>query len=115
MNNKVQKYREELEKIEVKMTALKERGKVLEQKIREEETLEIYALMRSENLTMSELVALAHSRKEDRSFPYVMDKQTDIAAAEADHEQYAAMGQDTGEKRQAYMDDEDEEDDDYDE
>jgi hypothetical protein len=86
MNNKIQKYRDELEKIDAKMAALKERGKALEQKIREAETLEICALMRSENLTMSELISLARSKKENQGLPFIMDKQADEADADIERD-----------------------------
>ena len=112
MNNKVQKYREELEKIETKITALKERGKALEQKIREAETLEICALMRSENLSMSELIALARSRTDNREVSDILGNQADAADTDADDERYTAMDQGTDAKRRAYTDDEDEEDED---
>ena len=109
MDNKVQKYREELEKNEAKMSALKERGKMLEQKIREAETIEICALMRSENISMAELVALARSRKEGQGFPSIMDRQADATDEEADRERDTAMDQDTYAKRKEYMEDEDDE------
>ena len=112
MNNKVQKYREELEKIETKITALKERGKALEQKIREAETLEICALMRSENLSMSELITLARSRSKHREVSDILDKQTDVADTDADYDRYAAMDQDADTKRKAYMENDEEEDED---
>lgn len=110
MNNKIQKYREELEKIEAKVTALKERGKALEQKIREAETLEICALMRNENLSMSELIALARSRTENREVSDILGNQAD--AADADDDRYTAMDQDADTKRRQYEEDEDEEDED---
>ncbi len=112
MDNKVQKYREELEKNEAKMSALKERGKMLEQKIREAESIEICALMRSENISMAELVALARSRKEGQVFPSIMDRQADATDEDTDKEQDIAMDQDTYVKRKEYMDDEEEEDED---
>ena len=112
MNNKAQKYHAELEKIEAKMTALKERGKALEQKIREVETLEICALMRSEGITLNELAALARSRKENHELPIVPDTQTNVADEEAD-EQEAAENDDAASRRKEYWEeDEDDEDDD---
>lgn len=110
MNKKVQKYREELEKIETKMTALKERGKTLEAKIREEETLEITALMRSEGLTMSELIALARSRKENQGFPSFDEKSADVADEEAEDEHGTGMDGNADSQRDEYMEDEDDED-----
>jgi len=112
MNNKTQKYREELERIEIKMTALKERGKALEQKIREAETLEICALMRSENLSMDELVALARSRKENQGLPQFADKPAMMPEEETDGQE--PIGNDitaTAKQKEYWEEDEDDEDD----
>jgi hypothetical protein len=112
MNNKTQKLRDELEKIEIKMTALKERGKTLEQKIREAETLEICALMRSENLSMDELVALARSRKENQGLPQFTDRPEKMPEEEADGQE--SMGNETtatAKQKEYWEEDEDDEDD----
>jgi hypothetical protein len=105
MNNKIQKYREELEKIEAKMTVLKERGKALELKIKEAETLEICALMQSENLTMNELIALARSRKDGQGPSFIADRQ-------ADGDQEKPGDDEAAPKRKDYTE-EDEDDEDY--
>ena len=105
-NSKIQKFQEELERNEGKITALKERNRELEQKIREAETMEIFALMRSEGLSMDDLVALARSRKENSGLPSFSGKLPDAADGEADD--------DTDYRRKEYGEDEDDEDE-YDE
>lgn len=65
MSIKIQKLREEREKNETKMTALRERNRELERKIAEEEGLELRALMRNEKINMDELVSLLRARKEN--------------------------------------------------
>jgi len=110
MKNKVQKYQEELDKNGAKIAALKERNRELEQKIREEETLEICALMRSEKLTMEDLVALARSRKENQGLPSFTGRQADAADDTPDDERSTAAYDDTDDRRE---DDTEDEDDDY--
>ena len=115
MINKVQKYQEELEKNGTKMAALKERSRELEQKIREAETLEIYALMRSEKLTMEDLITLARSRKENQGLPSFTSGQGDVTDDapdntlndEADVARRTAAYDDTDDRREHDMEDED--------
>lgn len=111
-NSKIQKFQEELEKNEAKMAALKGRGRELEQKIREAETLEIFALMRNEKLTMDDLLVLARSRKENDELPSFADKQSDVTSVEADDDAMTAMDAGTGYRRDQYKEDEDDEDED---
>ena len=85
MNNKVEKYHKELESNEVKLTALKERNRELEQKIREAETMEIFSLMRINKITKDELVALVLSKKENQGLPSFSDRQADSEADALDH------------------------------
>jgi hypothetical protein len=77
MNSKTQKFRDEMDKNELKITALKERNRELERKIMEVENLEIRALMRSESITLSELVSLARSKKDNNGLPAFAEKQAD--------------------------------------
>lgn len=65
MNNKIQKYRDERDRNEAKMAAIKERNRELERKIAEEEGIEIRAVMRSENFNLDELIALLRSAKQN--------------------------------------------------
>jgi len=111
MKNKVQKYQEELEKNEAKMTALKERGRELEQKIREAETLEICALMRSEKLTVEDLIVLARSRKENQGLPSFAGSLADEPDDETDDERRPTAYDDKDDRRED--DTEEDEDDDY--
>ena len=112
MNNKTQKFREELEKVNEKIAALKERGKALEQKIRDAEVTEIYALLNSGGLSKEDLIALARAKKEGQTLPYLMGRQAEGSDAEADDDQDAAMKQDTDTMRRAYIDDDEEDEDD---
>ena len=53
MYTKLEKYTEERRKILSRIAALEERRKALDAKIMEAENLEIRAMMRSENLSLS--------------------------------------------------------------
>lgn len=66
MNSKLEKYTEERDKIVEKIAALDARRKALENKIMEVENLEIRALMRSEKLSLSELMDLVRSMQENQ-------------------------------------------------
>ena len=107
MNNKVQKYQEELEKNGARIAALKERNRELEQKIREAETMEIFALMRSEKITKEELIALARSRKENHGLPMFPDRQANTMDDTPDGERRTAAYDDTNDRRDDDMEDED--------
>lgn len=61
MDNKTQRYRDERERNLEKIAALKSRNDALDRKIMETENLEIRAVMRSENITLEELIAFARS------------------------------------------------------
>jgi len=85
MNNKIEKYHKELENNEVKLTALKERNRELEQKIREAETMEIFSLMRTNKISKDELVALLLSKKENQGLPSFLDRQAESVVDAPDH------------------------------
>ena len=70
MQNKLLKYTEERNKIAARMAALEGRRKALEAKIMEAENLEIRAMMRSENLSLSELMELVRTMQEKHRIPY---------------------------------------------
>ncbi|MEG0767451.1 MAG: DUF4315 family protein, partial [Clostridia bacterium] len=72
MNSKLEKYTEERDKIVAKMSVLDERRKVLDGKIMEAENLEIRAMMRSENLSLPELMELMRSMQEQHRAPYAV-------------------------------------------
>ena len=74
MNNKIQKYREEHEKNAGNIARLQERNKTLDRKIMEEENLEIRAAMRSENITITELMAYVRSMREPQRPSYQRDE-----------------------------------------
>lgn len=61
MDNKTQRYRDERERNLEKIAALKSRNDALDRKIMETENLEIRAVMRSENITLEELISFARS------------------------------------------------------
>lgn len=100
MATKIQKYLEEREKNAAKIALLKERNGELDRKIVEIESLEIRTLLRSENITLDELIALARSRKEGNVPTYPAD------------EPYEMMDDDLNEKQKEYTEDEEENDDD---
>ena len=70
MQNKLMKYTEERNKIAARMAVLEERRKALDAKIKEAENLEIRAMMRSENLSLSELMELVRALQEKHRTPY---------------------------------------------
>ena len=111
MKNKIQKFQEELDRNDAKMTALKERNRELEQKISEAETLEIRALLRSEKLSMDDLIALARSRKENQELPSFTGRQGDVTDDAPDGGQRASAYDHTDSRRDDDM--EEDEDDDY--
>ena len=74
MPNKLEQYTKERDKIAAKIAVLEERRKVLDGKIMETENLEIRAMMRSENLTLPELMELVRTMQEKHRTPYSMVK-----------------------------------------
>lgn len=70
MNSKLGRYTEERDKIIAKISVLDERRKELDGKIRETENLEIRAMMRSENLSLPELMELVRTMQERHRAPY---------------------------------------------
>lgn len=70
MNSKLEKFTDERNKIIARMAILEERRKVLDGKIMEAENLEIRAMMRSENLSLSELMELVRAMQEKHRIPY---------------------------------------------
>lgn len=82
MQNKLKKYTEERNKIAARMAALEERRKALDAKIMEAENLEIRAMMRSENLSLSELMELVRALQENHRAPYAAMKENDDTAYE---------------------------------
>jgi len=74
MSNKLEQYTKERDKIAAKIAVLEERRKVLDGKIMETENLEIRAMMRSENLTLSELMELVRTMQEKHRTPYATAK-----------------------------------------
>ena len=82
MNTKLEKYTEERRKIIFRIEALEERRKALEAKIMEAENLEIRAMMRSENLSLSELMELVRALQENHRAPYAAMKENDDTAYE---------------------------------
>ena len=86
MQNKLKKYTEERNKIIARMAILEERRKVLDGKIMEAENLEIRAMMRSENLSLSELMKLVRTIQEKHRTPYAPTKEDDDTAYENEEE-----------------------------
>ncbi len=82
MQNKLMKYTEERNKIAARMAVLEERRKALDAKIMEAENLEIRAMMRSENLSLSELMELVRALQEKHRAPYAAMKENDDTAYE---------------------------------
>ena len=82
MQNKLKKYTEERNKIAARMAVLEERCKALDAKIMEAENLEIRAMMRSENLSLSELMELVRTLQEKHRTPYAAMKENDDTADE---------------------------------
>lgn len=67
MTNKLQKYREERERNTSKIALLTERNASLDQKIAELENLEIRAVLRSENVTVDQLIAMFRSLRQGQN------------------------------------------------
>lgn len=86
MQNKLMKYTEERNKIAARMAVLEERRKALDAKIMEAENLEIRAMMRSENLSLSELMELVRTLQEKHRTPYAAMKENDDTAYENEEE-----------------------------
>ena len=86
MYTKLEKYTEERRKILSRIAALEERRKALDAKIMEAENLEIRAMMRSENLSLSELMALVRAMQEKHRTPYAAMKENDDTAYENEEE-----------------------------
>lgn len=82
MQNKLKKYTEERNKIAARMAVLEERRKALDAKIMEAENLEIRAMMRSENLSLSELMELVRTMQKKHRAPYAAMKENDDTAYE---------------------------------
>lgn len=82
MQNKLMKYTEERNKIAARMAVLEERRKALDAKIMEAENLEIRAMMRSENLSLSELMELVRTMQKKHRAPYAAMKENDDTAYE---------------------------------
>ncbi|HPJ03757.1 MAG TPA: DUF4315 family protein [Candidatus Limiplasma sp.] len=77
MANKLEQYTTERDKIAAKIAVLEERRKVLDGKIMETENLEIRAMMRSENLTLPELMELVRTMQEKHRTPYALNDNND--------------------------------------
>ena len=74
MNNpKLEKYNEERRKIIEKLDKLQARAKELDGKIMEAENLEIRALMKTEKMTLSDLMALVRTMQERHRTPFSVD------------------------------------------
>ena len=86
MQNKLKKYTEERNKIAARLAALEERRKALDTKIMEAENLEIRAMMRSENLSLSELMELVRTLQAKHRTPYAAMKENDAPAYENEEE-----------------------------
>ena len=88
MNNKIQKYRDEHEKNAGTIARLQERNKALDRKIMEEENLEIRAAMRSENITLAELMAYVRSMREPQRPVYQRDEPAEPKSQMTTEEEY---------------------------
>ena len=66
MNPRLQKHYAERDKCAAAITRLTARHDELNRKIMEGENLEIRAVMKAENITLEELIALAHSMRQDQ-------------------------------------------------
>ena len=63
---RLERYREERSKCLAKLDSIQARIKVLDQKITECENLEIRALMKTENMSIADLLALVREMQEQR-------------------------------------------------
>ena len=69
--SKLEKYREERARHLEKIADLQKRVRALDQRIMENESMEIRALMRSENVTLEELTALVRRMQQQHRQPVV--------------------------------------------
>ena len=76
MDNKTQRYHDERDRNLEKIAALKARNDALDRKIMETENLEIRAVMRSENITLDELISFARSMRAGQSSLSSLRRQT---------------------------------------
>ena len=83
--SKLEKYREERARHLEKIADLQKRVRALDQRIMENESMEIRALMRSENVTLEELTALVRRMQQQH-------RQHAGAAAEVGKAAHAAVG-----------------------
>ena len=67
--SKLEKYREERVRHLEKIADLQKRVRALDQRIMENESMEIRALMRSENVTLEELTALVRRMQQQHRQP----------------------------------------------
>ena len=67
--SKLEKYREERARHLEKIADLQKRVRALDQRIMESESMEIRALMRSENVTLEELTALVRRMQQQHRQP----------------------------------------------
>ena len=67
--SKLEKYREERARHLEKIADLQKRVRALDQRIMENESMEIRALMRSENVTLEELTALVRRMQQQNRQP----------------------------------------------
>lgn len=67
--SKLEKYREERARYLEKIADLQKRVRALDQRIMENESMEIRALMRSENVTLEELTALVRRMQQQHRQP----------------------------------------------
>lgn len=67
--SKLEKYREERARHLEKIADLQKRVRALDQRIMENESMEIRALMRSENVTLEELTALVRRMQQQHRQP----------------------------------------------
>lgn len=81
-SERLEKYREERRRYLAKLDSIQARIKELDQKIMEGENLEIRALMRTENMTLSDLMALVREMQERRraSYPPADDAACQLSA-----------------------------------
>ena len=89
--SKLEKYREERARHLEKIADLQKRVRALDQRIMENESMEIRALMRSENVTLEELTALVRRMQQQH-------RQHAGAAAEVGKAAHAPVGREIGQQ-----------------
>ena len=89
--SKLEKYREERARHLEKIADLQKRVRALDQRIMENESMEIRALMRSENVTLEELTALVRRMQQQH-------RQHASAAAEVGKAAHAAVSREIGQQ-----------------